>query len=369
MKSPICIPTVLIALAIISSIHAKEATSSNWMSKAGYGLMAHYEVFGVDKISPKEYNRRVNSFNVDSFVKQVKESGTEYVILTLGQNSGYYCAPNRTYDKLLGIEPGQKTATRDLPLELGKALQKENIRLVLYLPSRAPQRDRKTMNALGDTPQNKPAPQVFIKNWSHICQEWSERYGKLVSGWWFDGYYIPAGWANLQAQHNWKTWAEAVRAGNSDAELAFNRGASADVAFIRLNGAQTYTAGEATQIGATPKTHPPPEGMTWQLLTYLGHTWGKGTKPRYGADELIPYLDKVNALGGSVTFDVPLSSEGAIPESFMTVLRKLGKKHKQLTPLSKEKRRQGSCKAESRCRTNACRSDFEIRAKRGFRSV
>ncbi len=329
MKFPIYIPAALLALAIISIVYAKEASPSDWISKAGYGLMAHYEIFGADKISPKEYNRRVNSFNVDSFVKQAKESGAGYIVLTLGQNSGYYCAPNGTYDKLLGIEPGQKTATRDLPLELGKALQKKDIRLVLYLPSRAPQRDRKAMSALGDTPQNKPAPQVFIKNWSDICREWSERYGKLVSGWWFDGYYVPAGWANLQAEHNWKTWAEAVRAGNPDAELAFNRGARARVAFIRLNGAQTYTAGEANHIGATPKTCPPPEGMEWQLLTYLGRTWGKGTKPRYGADRLIPYLDKVNALGGSVTFDVPLSSEGAIPESFMTVLRELDKMNRK----------------------------------------
>ncbi|NQT16943.1 MAG: hypothetical protein HQ582_29570, partial [Planctomycetes bacterium] len=68
-----------------------------------------------------------------------------------------------------------------------------------------------------------------------------------------------------------------------------------------------------------------------------GQTWGKGTQPRYGADELIPYLDKVNALGGSVTFDVPLSSEGAIPESFMAVLRKLGGQHEQLPPLLREK--------------------------------
>ena len=95
-----------------------------------------------------------------------------------------------------------------------------------------------------------------------------------------------------------------------------------------MNGAQTYTAGEAFRIGATPETDPPPEGMEWQLLTYLGRRWGTGT-PRYSAARLIPYLDKVNALGGSVTFDVPLSSEGAIPESFMTVLRQLAKKNRK----------------------------------------
>ena len=69
--------------------------------------------------------------------------------------------------------------------------------------------------------------------------------------------------------------------------------------------------------------------MKWQILTYLGNTWGKGENPRYGTDKLIPYIDKVNAQDGSVTFDVPLSAEGAIPESFMTVLRELAKKNRK----------------------------------------
>jgi len=114
MKSPVYIAPVVLAISITSVTYAEEGSTSGWLSKADYGLMAHYEVFGVDRISPEEYNRRVNSFKVDSFVEQVKESGAGYVILTLGQNSGYYCAPNKTYDKLLGVEPGQKTATRDL---------------------------------------------------------------------------------------------------------------------------------------------------------------------------------------------------------------------------------------------------------------
>ena len=337
MKFPVYIAPVLLALSITSVAYAEEGSTSDWLSNAGYGLMAHYEVFGVDEISPEEYNRRVNSFNVDSFVKQVKESGAGYFILTLGQNSGYYCAPNRTYDKLLGVEPGQKTATRDLPLELGKALQKENIRLMLYLPSRAPQRDAKAMSALGDVSERQPAPQIFIKNWSDICREWSERYGKLVSGWWFDGYKKSAasGWANLQAEYNWKTWAEAVRAGNPDAELAFNLGRT--IPYERANGAQTYTGGHATKCWGyqfewpLPPETAPPEGMTWHHLTLLGTNWGGGALRYTGdnAERMFHWVDKINALDGVITFDVPLSSEGVIPESFMTILRELAKKNRK----------------------------------------
>ena len=66
--------------------------------------------------------------------------------------------------------------------------------------------------------------------------------------------------------------------------------------------------------------------MKWHHLTGLGPKWGRGSKPRYSADKLIPYVDKINARGGVVTFDVPISSEGVISESFMTILRELGQR-------------------------------------------
>jgi hypothetical protein len=176
MKYKLPLATALLASANTSTTTAEEK-AANWMVKAGHGVMIHYEIFGAERLTPEEYNQRVSSFKVDSFVEQLRESGAGYLILTLGQNSGYYCSPNKTYDKLLGARPGQKTATRDLPMEIGRALKKENIRLILYLPSRAPQKDRKAMEALGDISQMKPTTQTFIKNWSDICREWSLRYG------------------------------------------------------------------------------------------------------------------------------------------------------------------------------------------------
>jgi hypothetical protein len=34
---------------------------------------------------------------------------------------------------------------------------------------------------------------AFAENWSEVSQEWSDRYGDKVSGWWFDGGYAHIG--------------------------------------------------------------------------------------------------------------------------------------------------------------------------------
>jgi hypothetical protein len=64
-------------------------------------------------------------------------------------------------------------------------------------------------------------------------------------------------------------------------------------------------------IGGTAQYH---------LLTYLGEFWGRGD-PRFAPDFVGAATRHVNAQGGVMTWDVPISSDGAIPAS---VLRCLG---------------------------------------------
>jgi hypothetical protein len=92
---------------------------------------------------------------------------------------------------------------------------------------------------------------------------------------------------------------------------------------MRWNDAQTYIAGESNRFGPTPKSHPAPAKMTWQLLTFLGQTWGKGRRPRIKAERLVPYVKTIKEQGGCITFDVPVSAEGKIPDLFMRLLRQL----------------------------------------------
>ncbi|MFO7976803.1 MAG: alpha-L-fucosidase [Candidatus Hydrogenedentota bacterium] len=296
---------VTMALAVWCGAGQAEARDS-WFSEAKYGVFIHFLGGGED------WNAKVEAFDAEAFAQQMKEAGAAYVIVTLGQNSGYYCSPNATYSNYCDYEPGDRCSKRDLPLDLIKALGKHNIRLMLYLPSRAPQRDENAMTKLGDVHEQLPAPQEFTKRWSEVIREWSLRYGKNVHGWWFDGSYNTAGWDNLDKPNNWSTWAAACRAGNPDALLAFNPGTNLEKAFSRLTKEQDYTAGEQNSFTVLPQQYPAPKDMLWHILAHLGSRWAKADGPQHSNDHMIDYIRTVNTQGGVVSIEVAISEDGTV---------------------------------------------------------
>jgi hypothetical protein len=272
-----------------------------WLASAKYGIFIHFLGGG-----PK-WQEKVDAFDVEACASEMEQAGAAYVFITLGQNSGYTCSPNSVYEKFAGYKPNERCSKRDLPLELAAALAKRKIRMLLYLPSRAPQQDKQAMQGLSDVHERQPAPQEFTRKWSEVIREWSVRYGDKVAGWWFDGSYNTAGWDDLKQPCNWTTWAAACRAGNPQSILAFNPGTQLPKAFQSLTEQQDYTAGEQNKLGATPQTKPSPKGVQWHLLTYLGSSWSKA-KPeedsRFTDKEIIDAIRTINEQGGVVTLDV-----------------------------------------------------------------
>ncbi len=286
----------------------KNQRDATWMKNAKFGVFVHFLGGGPD------WNRKVNSFNVDKFADQIARTKAGYVILTLGQNSGFYCSPNAAYEKFAGYRIGERCSKRDLPMELADALAKRGIRLMLYLPSRSPQQDKKAMAGLNDVHEYQPAPQEFTRKWSAVIREWSLRYGRKISGWWFDGSYNTLGWDDLSKPNNWKTWADACRAGNPNSLLAFNPGTRLDKAFSALTDQQDYTAGEQNTFIVTPRSHPAPSGMQWHLLAHLGSRWARADGPQKSDDYMIAYLRQVNAQNGVVTLEVNVADDGTVYE-------------------------------------------------------
>ena len=350
---------------------AGAAEKKRWLRKTGYGLMFHYEAF--KNHTPQSYNKAVDSFDVVRFVDSVKSAGAGHVIFVVGQHWGKYCAPNSVYEKLLGVENGVWTSRRDLIMEIGKELAKRDVRLILYMTARAPMRHYKVIKSMGDTlpsingkpvgpevdPMSHPrkvkgfrrsenqAPNpTFLKNWGDVCGEWSKRYGKLLSGWWFDGYKMEMkdAYESLTKEpHNIDTWVAAVLSGNPEAELAFNAGAHPILSLCtngRLCPHQTFTSGEnhdfhqKTKKGKgkllTPKNFPAPKGVVWHLLLPVAKGWGAGEESRFELETLKDRIDLINSEGGAVTLDVPISSDGTIPVGVLRTLGQLGKESKQL---------------------------------------
>ncbi len=355
----------VIAFLLCCSLNVHAAVKERWLQKSKFGLMFHYEAF--KNHNPDSYNRTIDSFDVDQFVSSVKSTKADYIIFVIGQHWGRYCAPNKAYEKLLGVKNGVWTSRRDLIMELGTQLAKKDIKLIIYMTARAPMRHYQVIKAMGDTlpsingkpvgreinPMSHPkrvkgfrrsenqAPNpVFLKNWGEVCGEWSRRYGKLVSGWWFDGYKMEMKEAYeplKKERYNIDTWIDAVRSGNPEAELAFNAGAH-PILSLCTNGKlcphQTFTSGEnhnffqRTKKGLgkalTPKNFPAPKGLVWHLLLPASNGWGAGTELRFKVPYLKERINLINAEDGTVTLDVPISPKGEIPKKILKGLQQLG---------------------------------------------
>ena len=115
---------------------------SEWM-KGKYGIMVHWLTPNFDTTKENksplpekgvfkiDLNEAVNGFNVNRFMKDFDQSGAEWLIFTIGQNTGTYASPNSVIDSLAGKG---HTPKRDLVLEIAKAVKKRGKRFIAYLP-------------------------------------------------------------------------------------------------------------------------------------------------------------------------------------------------------------------------------------------
>lgn len=314
-----------------------------WFHGKKFGLFGHYLAAPsgntMDRdIGIEEWNRRVDSFDVTMLAKQVKEVGADYFGITIGQNSGYYCSPNAVYDELVGIVPG-KCAKRDLVRDLALALAEYGIDLIAYLPSGAPDCDKIAMEKLewqwgregvsgeftGALREDRLVS--FQLKWQSIIREWSLRWGDLVKGWWIDGCYFSEKMYLFEDEPNFHSFAAALRAGNPDAVLAFNTGL--EEPFALVTDESDYTAGEVGFMLplAIRGTDRKPEieerlgGKIPHVLSHLGDSWGGGV-PRMPASLAAGYIQYFNDRGGIVTWDLPLTYNGTISDSWMEYLSK-----------------------------------------------
>lgn len=290
-----------------------------WMRKARWGVMTHYLADWISKETGEEmtvarWNRLVDRFDVEGLSQQIQSAGAGYHLMSIGQNSGYYLSSNATYDRLVGIRPS-KCSHRDLIADLYRAHHRRGIRLMVYLPSGAPGGDRVAIEALG-WKRGPYRNSEFQVKWQEVIREWSERWGRNVSGWWFDGCY----WPNTmyrQSAPNFSTLAAAARAGNPESALGFNPGV-----FHRIHSitpCEDYTAGEM-DLPAEMTIHNAQDGIfdgaQVHALSHLGEKWGMGA-PRFSTSDLVGWSQKMTGQGGVFTWDTPIGTDGHISQPFV----------------------------------------------------
>ena len=297
--------------------------NTKWMRDAKWGLFTHYLVHMPSGPVPKNmtaeiWNKKVNSFQIKKFADQLTELKVPYFFITIGQGGGYYCSPNKTYERLFGPSNG-KLSSRDLVAELAKELTSRGIKMCVYLP------------AVG---RRSSADEQ--QKWREVITEWSERWGKSVSAWWIDG-------AVYQSPEVFKAYTDAFKAGNPNAIVSYNVG---PVGMNRQQLApvteyEDFLAGECdyflptsgvipgglsrifSNFQSSDYYHGPNiAGDQLHFLNFLGAWWGTG-KPRFPNALVISWTKHVIDHSGAVTWDLPLSDDGIIQESYFNQVKAL----------------------------------------------
>jgi len=298
--------------------------NTDWFKDARYGLFVHF-IPGMNDItatSSADWNSKVNAFDVNAFADQVVATGAKYVVMTLGQDSGYYCSPNAAYDWYVGAG---KTSTRDLPAEVLAALGDRGIKLMLYVGADAPSDDPAIALALGVTTISSDGFDYVLTptlrtRWSQVIREWSDRYGSGVAGWLFDGAYAQVGFDASYAS----AFAAAARDGNPSSIVGFDPAPDADVQTYPQFDPEDFTAGEMNLVDPATYQYPlsrwTDHATQWHALSFLGPTWGNPSSTpvdgeiRDPLDGLVVknYINDVNARGGVVTFDMAVFKNGSL---------------------------------------------------------
>ncbi len=299
--------------------------------------MEHYLAEGCPNCSLSDYpdhmptveqwNDRVNHYDVDGVVQQLKSIGAGWLQISVGQNTGYYSAPNAAYDQLVPptADHPSRLSQRDLIKELGPALHKEGIKLIVYITDDAIQRDDYARKKLGGDSQEPAAPNAtYQENWLKVAKTWAQQWGTDVDGYFIDG----SGYRALEPFYD--KMATTLRSGNPKALLSFN-GLPNGVGSVTTES--DFNPGET---GVNDWSTRPTDGrwldnrgtqMQLQYLSMAQRDWGSlpDQPMSYSTEELINHTLKVIRVGGVVTWDVGYDrSNGHISDPDIQQLKSLG---------------------------------------------
>lgn len=307
---------------------AQAQNRASWMREAKWGVMIHYQAYWLasenhlDSITLEGWNKLIDNFDVEGLAEQLSIVGAGYLIITVTHAPMYFIAPNSMYDHYTGIQPS-RCAKRDLVDDLYSALNKYNIKLIVYMGGPPPNRRIEEINGFAYDRDDQRKAEAFLR-WQEVIREYSIRWGNKVSGWWFDGCYRPNTMFRYPDIPNFASMAAAARAGNPNSIITFNPGVFPRI--MSMTPYEDYTAGEINEPDGIRFAYSEDgmiDGRQIHILSYLGQSWGQGN-PRFKEEQIIEWSKNINKVGGAVTWDVPPMLNGNIPESFMKQLVKLG---------------------------------------------
>ena len=139
-----------------------------------WGLMVHWlypQTASRSGTPPPSFDDTVDAFDLDGFLADFAATGADWMMFTIGQNTGYYAGPNAVLDRLVGPGHGSR---RDLVGEMAAGLKRLGKRFIPYLPSEvAAQADEVRAGFAWD-----PADQSeFQRRYTDFIRDYSLRLG------------------------------------------------------------------------------------------------------------------------------------------------------------------------------------------------
>ncbi|RAJ07997.1 alpha-L-fucosidase [Arenibacter echinorum] len=193
-------------------VRAKELKPDlSWMRDGKYGLFIHWSLFTYplygDKQAFETFEWGVNTFDVDVFADLVAETGASWVTFTTCHGMQMFPAPIKTLEKVL---PG-RTTERDLIADLAEALNKRDIKLLLYY-NMSPRGELAAKLGIEENPDK------WFQYLNDFAREVSLRYGKSIAGWG----YIDSSFSAYVMNMPWEKYYRSLKAGNPDAVVAIS---------------------------------------------------------------------------------------------------------------------------------------------------
>lgn len=306
------------AEARLARLSQQQASSTDWMVAAKYGLMFHWTSQTKPRNGPpKPYCTAVHDFDADRFADMVSQMGAGFVVLTTSHAGFYFPGPNPVVDAIL---PG-RTCPRDLVRDLAKALGRHNIKLELYFH---PGHDDNEWWQRTHFSEDKAA---YFDLWCKIISQIGQQYGDQLAGFWFDD----AAFTYYPFNAPWRKMTAAAKTGNANRVIAYN-----SWILPKLNEFYEVFAGEnafSTQmidgddylpIGGTGRfTGGPQEGLQGQITAIINGDWGHFKTdapidpPQYSADVMVEKIEDSMRRRNVPLLDVEVYQDGTIsPETF-----------------------------------------------------
>ncbi len=307
----------------------KQPNRAAWMAQGSFGVMTHYLVRPQGNTPAErtaDLNRIVDGFDLDYYMKQLDETGADWLIFTLAQGTGYLSSRNETIDRReKGITP-----ERDLIKEIGQQLHQRGKRLIIYLPGPDCASDPTVKRLLGRGEEG------YAERHNGFIRDYSLRLGRLYDGWWFDS-------CGPKDNAVWQQEMDACRAGNPDAVVAFSGAefCASNGQIMPLCPIEDYHAGEIHFLEdskiRTDFVWPPGEdvivdaqcrlrkkgqeaklymptaqfigSVQWHCLLPIDLSFNPAVPNQYchyTDAELFRFIDGVKAVGGAITINVPI---------------------------------------------------------------